>query len=47
MDTAISYALFFFGFCAILALGAFITDVVLPKLPKLGKLIDRIIDRIF
>ena len=47
MTTAIIYMLLFIGFCLYLALGAFITDVILPKFPKVQKLIDRIIDNIF
>ena len=32
------------GFMAYLALGAFITDVILPKFPKLQRTLDKIFD---
>ncbi len=44
MDTLIAYLPYIFGFMLWLGFGAWLTDAVLPRFPRLMKLLDKLID---
>ena len=47
MDPVIFYTLMIIGLYVLFAIGAFITDVILPKFPKVEDWLEHIIDLLF